>query len=296
MNIKLSATRILGKKMVQAKKNSPHIFFAAGVVGVGVSTVMACKATLKLESTLDHIHEEVNKVKTTNIELTEKERNRLLSLKYARGGVELGKLYGPTIIVATASIGLLAGSHIQLTRRNSALSATLALVSQSFDAYRARVRAEIGENKENELYRGIETREVEGEDGKKHRVKELVEGGPSPYARKFSSQTTNEWHPNHELNRNFIECSQRYANHKLNADGFVMLNDVYDALGLERSTAGAVVGWVLNGDGDGFIDFGMYMNKDNAQFMIGDEYDVWLDFNVDGEVFRLIDKAVGKGK
>jgi len=276
-----------------AKKNSPHIFFAAGVAGVVGGTVLACKATLKLEKTLDEIQADIEKVKSTTLEISDQERNRLLALKYGRGGIKLVKLYTPAIIVGGASIGLLAGSHVQLTRRNSALSATLALVSKSFDDYRERVRAEVGEERENDLYRCMEDNEIEV-DGKKHKLKTISPKGLSPYARCFDAVNSKEWQPNSELNRMFIQCQQNYANHKLQAYGVVMLNDVYDSLGMDRTSAGAVVGWVLNGDGDGYVDFGMFTRPEGIPFVLGDEYDVWLDFNVDGEVFRLIDKAVGK--
>lgn len=297
MKLKQNLTRKLGRAVLQTKKNSPHIFFAAGVIGVTGAAVLACQATLKLESTMEKIGGDVKTVKRhhENGKITDKEKDRLLALKYVRGGVALGKLYGPAIIVGGVSIGLLTGSHVQMTRRNSALTATVALLSKSLDDYRNRVRTELGNEKENELYRGITTEKTEV-DGKKVKIKHVEGCGSSPYARIFSSQTSAEWHPNAELNRNFIQCQQNYANHKLHANGHVMLNDVYDMLGLDRSSAGAVVGWVLDGDGDNFIDFGMYQDLKNADSIFGTGFEVFLDFNVDGVVYELIDRKVGEGK
>ena len=61
-------------------------------------------------------------------------------------------------------------------------------------------------------------------------------------------------------------------------------------LGLPRSKEGAVVGWVKNGDGDGYVDFGVFDNDVwiATQFVNGQERSIWLDFNVDGVIFDKI--------
>ncbi len=53
-------TRSIGRTVLTAKKNSPHIFFVGGVVGVVGSAVLACRATLKLEEKLDEIKNDVD--------------------------------------------------------------------------------------------------------------------------------------------------------------------------------------------------------------------------------------------
>jgi hypothetical protein len=87
----------------------------------------------------------------------------------------------------------------------------------------------------------------------------------------------------------FIRSQQNYANDLLNARGHVFLNEVYDMLGIERTSAGAVVGWV-RGNGDNEIDFGVLNDLHSGQrFINGDERSVLLDFNVDGVVYDLIE-------
>jgi hypothetical protein len=58
-------------------------------------------------------------------------------------------------------------------------------------------------------------------------------------------------------------------------------------LGIDRSQAGAVVGWVMGGEGDNFIDFGMF-EAGNENFINGWERNILLDFNVDGVVYDQI--------
>lgn len=285
MQISQSVTRALGTMTLQAKRNSPHIFFGAGVVGLGVSTVLACRATLKLERTLDEVKERVEKARVAE-HITESERPRVMAVVYVKGAVKIGALYAPSVVLGAASVAALTGSHVQLARRNSALSATLALVTQAYDDYRERVREEVGEEKELDIYRAVTTQEVTV-DGKKQLVKVADPNRHSVYARCFD-ETSWQWQKNAELNRIFLQHQQNYLNHQLNARGYVFLNEVYEALGMDHSSSGAVVGWLAKGNGDGYIDFKMF-EVDNADFINGRERSIWLDFNVDGQIYTEID-------
>jgi hypothetical protein len=74
------------------------------------------------------------------------------------------------------------------------------------------------------------------------------------------------------------------------------VNDVYDMLGIPRSQAGAVVGWVLsrNGTTDDFISFGVFEDRSDKvrDFVNGREGAILLDFNVDGVIYDKIDHPV----
>jgi hypothetical protein len=70
----------------------------------------------------------------------------------------------------------------------------------------------------------------------------------------------------------------------------VFLNEIHDMLGLERTKAGAVVGWVMGGDGDERIDFGVFKANEymGQEFVNGNERSILLDFNVDGVIYDKI--------
>jgi hypothetical protein len=87
----------------------------------------------------------------------------------------------------------------------------------------------------------------------------------------------------------FLQCQQNYFNQQLKARGHVFLNEIYDAIGLERSKAGTIVGWVTDGNGDGYIDFGMFEDA-SRRFINGIEPSILLDFNVDGVIYDLIER------
>lgn len=110
----------------------------------------------------------------------------------------------------------------------------------------------------------------------------------SPYARLFNPDN-----PNYEMdsayNVLFLKGQERYFNNLLRTRGHVFLNEVYDALGIDRSSAGQVVGWLHNPDdadstGDNEICFGVIY--DARLFTPGDP--IALDFNVDGVMYEKI--------
>ena len=101
------------------------------------------------------------------------------------------------------------------------------------------------------------------------------------------------WSRDSECNLTFLKTQQVYANELLKAKGYLFLNDVYDMLGIPRTKAGQVVGWVYNEEnpsGDNYVDFGIFdiNNIRNREFINGYANVIILDFNVDGNILDLI--------
>lgn len=288
-------TRAVARQILTTKKNSPHIFFGAGVVGIVGAGVMACRATLKLEETLDTVKVDVDAVKgmaktaseNPALDYGEHEYHRDLGYVYIKSAVAIGRLYGPSILVGTASIGALTGSHVALTRRNAALTAVVAAVTQAYNDYRERVKEELGVERELDIYHAV-SEEAMKIDGKKQLVKVSDPNKMSPYAR-FFDETSTEWTKDPEVNRLIVQGTQTYLNNILQSRGHVFLNEAYDALGMERTRAGAVVGWVIGDDGDNYLDFGLFEASERGRaFVNGAERSILLDFNVDGVIYDKI--------
>lgn len=281
-----AVSRKVNRQALIIKKNSPGIFFVGGIAGILGSTVMACRATLKLDKTMHEIRTDLEDIKTKKSHndhyVREEDYIRDLTFVYTQSAFKLAKLYGPSILLGGASIAALTVSHNQLQRRNAALSYTLAAVSKAFDEYRVRVAEEIGEKKELEIYRDVQAHEVEI-NGQKELVKTTGPNGFSIYARCFD-ESSHQFEKNAEQNHIFLKLQQSVANQRLKQKGHLFLNDVYDALGFEDSQAGAVVGWLWDGDGDNYIDFGL------NQSCLDDYYEprIWVDFNVDGVIYDKI--------
>ena len=84
---------------------------------------------------------------------------------------------------------------------------------------------------------------------------------------------------------------QGWANRRLHKKGHLFLNEVFDQLGLSRTKEGAIVGWLKNGDGDGYVSFGdiegsVYRVPDIERTRI--QSNVVVDFNVDGVIWDKI--------
>lgn len=282
-------TQKVGRQLLTMQKNAPRTFFIAGIVGIIGSTVLACRATLKLNETLDDMSQKVDTAKEVRKSspgtYLESNFNKDMAVVYTRGTISLVKLYAPAIILGGASIAALTGSHVALSRRNAGLTAAYSAVAASFEAYRDRVRQEVGDEKELEFHHAILLEKM-AVDGKTEIVRRADPNRWSPYAKFFDEYNVN-WKKNSEHNRLFVQCQQNYANHLLQARGHVFLNEVYDMLGIDRSSAGQVVGWIIGQEGDNYIDFGMF-EAANSQFVNGWERSVILDFNVDGVIYDKI--------
>lgn len=293
--VKNAVTSRAGRQILLGKKHSPTIMFVGGIVGVVGATALACRATLRLEDVLDEAQEAHDFARTQS----RKDRNRDHAYINAKAAIQITKLYAPAAGLGFVSIAALTGSHVVLTRRNIAVMGAYSALKEGFDEYTKRVIDDVGEEKHLQYRYGYEDREIVEETEKGPQVKKVRTFGRenrSPYARIFD-QTCPSWEPSSELNRYFLQCQQDYANRKLHARGHVFLNEIYDALGMERSEAGAVVGWLLtkDGTGDNYVDFGMYDDNESARaFINGRENSILLDFNVNGIIYDQIEMKLPK--
>lgn len=276
------------------EKNSPSLMFGAGIVGVVGSTVLACRATLKLQDVLEETQSNLEKAKTLEHEnYSEKDRQRDIAVIHIQAGVNIVRLYGPAIIVGGASIAALTRSHNILTERNAALTAAYAALDKGFREYRARVVDKYGEDQDREFRHGVREVEIVDEAGKKQVVRRVGDGTPSVYARFFDQATSTNWSKDPEYNLLFLKSQQTYCNDLLLARGHLFLNEVYGFLGIPHSKAGAIVGWLVTPgrQTDNYVDFGIWSNPDQKiiDFVNGRESAILLDFNVDGVIYHLID-------
>lgn len=284
MKLPVAITQKVGRAGLLLQKQSPHLLFGAGIIGVIGTAVLASRATLKLSEKLDAAEQEIADVKS-DLKHRKGQYQKDLTYVYTKNTIEIAKLYAPAVALGVVSIGCLTGSHIQLTKRNTAVTAAYAAVSKAYDNYRDRVRKELGEDKELEVYHAATIEKVMV-DGKSQDIVVADPNKYSPYARIFDEGSI-QYTKNAELNKLFVMAQQNYLNDLLHARGHVFLNEAYDSLGLERSSAGAVVGWVLDEGGDNYIDFGLYKPA-SARFVNGLERNIILDFNVDGVIFDKI--------
>jgi len=93
-------------------------------------------------------------------------------------------------------------------------------------------------------------------------------------------QNSHYWHADPDYNRVFLQAQQNYMNHLLTARGHVFLNEIHDALGMNRTSKGQIVGW-LSKDSSSHIDFGVKYDDHDSSWE--------LTFNVQGVIFEDIE-------
>lgn len=308
MNTKImaKASRLVGKASLQLKKHSPEILMVAGVVGTVASTVLACKATTKVSSIMEDKNKQIEAVHTCledeTVQYTEEDSKKDLTIIYAQTGVKLAKLYAPAIALGTLSIVSIVSGHHILKKRNVALAAAYAVVDKGFKDYRSRVVERFGEQLDKELRYNIKAKEIEeiviDKDGNEVVEKRIVNvpdsNQHSEFAR-FFDEWCADWQKDPEYNLMFLRRQQDWANEVLRSRGHLFLNEVYDMLGIPRSQAGQVVGWIYDEQnpkhkGDNYVDFGIYdvNNERKRAFVNGYERNILLDFNVDGVIYNMI--------
>lgn len=299
LNFTNNMSRSFHKIGFKVKKHSPAMLLVAGIAGVVAGTVMACKASTKVNDILEESKEKLDTIKN-NKEISEKAAKKEITVAYAQTGLKVAKLYGPSLAVGGLSIASILASYKILNGRNVALTAAYAAVDKGFKDYRKNVKDRFGDKVDHELKHNIKqeivkTIEIDENGNEKQDEKTVDVAYLDQYSEfaKFFDETSSAWVRDAEQNLLFLRMQQNYANDKLKAQGYLYLNDVYKMLGIPTTKAGHVVGWIYdekNPVGDNYVDFFIYdITKPGArEFVNGYEKSILLDFNVDGNVWELM--------
>ena len=300
----------------KVQEHSPEIALGVGIASMIGATVVACKGTIKAKKIIEEAKEDLETVEKTEelghtyddnndeIEYTHEDSLKDKGIIFAHTSIQLAKVYGPAVILTAAGIFCLLSGHHILRKRNFALVAAYNGISEAYKKYQDKVKDIIGEEKARNLKLGLEEREIEADTGKKNKdgspkkkkEKYLVCGNPvdelSRDARIYDSGCP-EWENDPAYNLMILKGKQNHWNDLLRArpSHTVFLNEVYRDLGFRETTEGQGVGWTLNnGNGDGFVDFGIFnlAYQPNVDFVNGYEPVCVLDFNVDGVVLDAL--------
>lgn len=295
-------TRSLNVVKLKLKKHAPTIMTVAGVTGCVGGAVMACKATLKLEDTLEECGNEkryIEEMYATHADYTENEFKKDLATQTCKNAIKVGKLYAPSVCVGAISVSLiLSGNNIQC-KRNASLAAAYATVDAMYKKYRKNVVDTLGEDVDNEMRYGIRHEKVDevvtDDNGKEHKVKKTVDVMDADfvdcdYSRFFDSSCV-AWEKNLDYNIMFLESIENYANQILRTKGYLFLNELWDMIGpgMEKTDAGQEVGWIYSDSpehkGANCVDLRIKVLR--SKTADGEEYSdpvILIDPNVDGTI------------
>lgn len=286
------------KALTKLKYHSPKIIMVGGVALVAAGTYYTIKATTEASVILDEAAEKREELDSYD-ESTFSDTKQLAKayrdnkINTAR---QLAKIYAFPIGLTAAGTGLLVGSSLILEKRNTMLIGAYNALNAAYLNYRTRVVEEHGKETDFLYANNME----KTKDGINNRATNDIvafnnsaplSNNMSPYARIWNKETAPEnWENVPEYNKNFLTLTQKAANAKLMLKGHLFLNEVYDMLGLERTSNGALTGWVYNENnpnGDNVISFDLL--NDANMLALENAADTWyLDFNVDGIIYDLI--------
>ena len=280
-------TRLAGRAGLVLSKHAPTILTAAGTAGFIGTTILASKATLKVEETIADEAALLVKVHEAHEagKLEDKDALHDKVILYTRMTTKLAKLYAPALILGAASIVSLATGHGIMLKRNASLAAAYAAVDQAFKTYKKKVESKFG--KDAVIDALVSTAEEDLTKNELTMEAIAAVDGVSPYGVIFD-ETNNNWSADEDLSMLHLKCQQQYANDILQTRGHIFLNEVYKMLGFPHTPAGAVTGWV-KGNGDDFVDFNIFEGTFEGEDEKGRTVTKWaLDFNVDGVMYDKI--------
>ena len=272
------------------KLHTPEILLVSGMVEGAVGTVLACMATKKA-------------VENKPIDILGEEKEKTFKEKVALV-IDSCKTYAPAAGFMVAGAVSICASHGIMRKRYAGLLTSYAALTTSFMEYRGRVKEEIGEKREEELYYGTEKEsisvEITDKDGKKRKVNKKLDvqrrTGLSPYARKldlekvFGRDAADPVYVD-----SMLVTKENNLNDILKAYGHLYLNSAYRAYYLEEDDAGQLVGWIYDpdrvkeGNGDNqirVIKKVIRVPREDGGF----DVETWLDFNVDGVILGLMSR------
>lgn len=298
MHIPTSITQTMGKITLRAKKYGPTILVATGVVAGIAATGTAIYSTLHCEEIIEEHEENIKKIEKAQYvvandpdfegKYTQEDADRDRKAVTMRMAFQFAKRYAPTIVLTATSIGCILAGHRMLSKRNAAAMAAFTAISSKFDDYRQAVQDRLGVDVERDIFRRIVEEAELDEDGEpngdihKKQDKKNVDLSTD----RFFDEMSVYWDAyNPDMNVAHLRAVTKMAQDRLVASGYLFLNDVYDMLGIPRTPAGQVLGWLRDKDHpDTIVDFGVYLDPT----IIDDPWDFTTNEPWDGRLGILL--------
>lgn len=221
---KLNLAKIATNLKLSLAKHSPEILTGIGIAGMVATTVLAVKATPKALEYIDAA--------------TYEKQEPLTPVETVK---TCWKCYIPATVTGVASVACLIGGSTVSNKRNAALAAAYSLSDTALREYREKVVETIGEKKEQAVRDAVAKDRVEK--NKPVQNNEVIVTGNGETlcydwytSRTFKSDIDKLKNAVNELNSQMLD------------EGYVCLNDFYDALGIPSAGIGDKIGWSYNRD------------------------------------------------
>lgn len=277
---------LIGKIKLGAKRNAPELLLGTALITGTACVITASKASCKASKIIESS-------KNDKIDLamdfesgviSNEEFKKEVTKHYSRLALSLMKEYAIPASLYAATVACVFSTYKIQKNRQIALSTALAACTSAYNSLVNRLKngAADGLTAKEVLEGTTVTHKVDPETGEITSEKVQGESIKGIYSTRFDKYSTC-WERDKFQNECTLFSEQNWANDKLRLQGYVFLNDIYERLGLPKTKAGQIVGWKLDGDGDGYIDFGI---KDCSTYEDGryDDNAFDLEFNCDGDI------------
>ena len=324
---KLTSIPAFGKISDGFYKNKPTIYVVSGMIGTAISVYLAWRAGKKTKPVIEEVKTDLNEVRklrpegievkneetgevTTVISekaLNQKDYSIALGKAYIKAGYKLGKVFAPAILTEAASLTAIGVGYGILNERHLATVEACNMYASMIAKYRNRVRNEVGEEKEKQIYYGVSEKEFEepeiDKDGKpkldkngkpkvkrtKRQVLEEELAKHSMYARVFDPKNCSEFEYNTKTgeedvfyNNKSIKDRVAYLNKTMYYRPYHMwtMNEIYKEFGFKGRKFGQVTGYHCSG-----VDkaTGQFIYDGDPEGIRVELFPVWYEDDATGE-------------
>lgn len=313
-------TRSMGRVARSLSRHAPELWIAGGIVSGLAATGFAIYSTTKARRVVDDHNARMDVVRQKEEEFThvmkedgteiiveldqdqKSEIGRLTLKEYAITAGRYAALYAPTIAFTGVSIASVLIGHGLLRKRYLGVVAAYTALQTRFDEYKRKTIEKYGVDADREIERSIAedhantvNLDEKTDDGEPKTKLTYNSEGWSNLDRVFD-ETSWRYDDRHaDRNYAYLKGAEKRANVKLATDGWLSLNWVYHELGLPKTKAGMVMGWLYEPEGNGANDitgevsFGL---QDDEKYRLstisGDGYERSVPLHFGGAGFGLI--------
>lgn len=302
-------TRIGGRVGAKIKKASPELLIVGGVACVIGGTVLACKATKKLDDILEESENTISQI--NNSRELEDEANdadqleALIKREVTKEKVmTVGKIiavYAPAAALITSGVGMIFTSHGIMKQRQATILAAYNAVDAAFRKYRDRVLAEENGKERDFYYMTGKTRKQLEEELNDDSIDSMIDDVNNRayqmaaldhplgmYTFIFSRNTSQFWDSHGFSNLTLLRQTEQWATDQIRINGYVFLNDVLRRLGMQEVPHGQLAGW-MKGFGDEYVDFGLVDDYRTADMDIDTmKKPIVLEMNCCGSIWEML--------
>lgn len=316
-----NATKVIsnaaGTGFLVAKKHAPEIMIGSGIVGFVLTVVSTVKATNKTNEILENkanTNLMIGKEMNENPEYTVEQGEEDLKALTRQTRKELVKAWLPVGTMGVASVILVLGGYKIINGRYVATASAYKLLESSFDHYRSNVRKEYGDDADWRMINGYTAEEMEQIQEERRKQKEISDAAGKKAKKKrrprknyqqeylfdeYSNHWKPYWTPTQFLD--YIQFKTAELQDKFDLQGYLFLNDVLEAFGLEHTSEGQIVGWVKRRGVQTVISVGYdEMPEEEVRRILATERNedlrFWLRPNTQGIVYNLIDSVDRKDR